>query len=85
MDANPYSVDEDPQTAEWVKKYHHKACPAWDKKRGSKKCQCDLIESMKTSTRVSLIEAYDSGYEQAILDLSWTCGDCGNVYTPDIK
>ena len=22
MDANPYSVNEDPQTAEWVKKYH---------------------------------------------------------------
>lgn len=28
--------------------------------------------------------AYAEGYLQGLLDSSWTCGDCGNVYSRDI-
>lgn len=30
-------------------------------------------------------DGYRVGYADAVMDLSWTCGDCGNTYGPDVE
>ena len=47
--------------------YHDKHCPARESKHND--CICLIIEMARAE-----------GYEAAMRETSWECGDCGNTY-----
>lgn len=53
-------------------------CSACNGREPTDHCQCMALEGVR-------IYEYRRGYDTAIMDLSWQCGDCLNTYGPDVE